>query len=146
MTIHEDDTKYIEKFSFNEQVNYKLAVIHIKDNSLLYLSRRFSPKPFTYNDNAVQDFQDNFFKNGTFPGLVLKSPNTLSEKIKERMIQSWSAHYKPDAGGRRLILDGGIEIDKVSNINFKMTFKQQSQKTKDCAKSSWCSTYYVGLR
>ena len=36
------------------------------------------------------------------------------------MIQSWSARYKPDAGGRRpLILDGGIEIDKVSNINFK---------------------------
>jgi phage portal protein BeeE len=36
------------------------------------------------------------------------------------MIQSWSARYRPDAGGRRpLILDGGIEIDKVSNINFK---------------------------
>ena len=36
------------------------------------------------------------------------------------MIQSWSARYKPDAGGRRpLILDGGIELDKVSNVNFK---------------------------
>ena len=36
------------------------------------------------------------------------------------MIQSWSARYRPDAGGRRpLILDGGIEIDKVSNVNFK---------------------------
>ena len=36
------------------------------------------------------------------------------------MIQSWSARYRPDAGGRRpLILDGGIEIDKVSNINFR---------------------------
>ena len=69
---------------------------------------------------SMRDFQDNFFKNGAVPGLVLKSPNTLSEKIKERMIQSWSARYKPDAGGRRpLILDGGIEIDKVSNINFK---------------------------
>jgi len=31
-----------------------------------------------------------------------------------------TARYRPDAGGRRpLILDGGIEIDKVSNINFK---------------------------
>ena len=68
----------------------------------------------------MRDFQDNFFKNGAVPGLVLKSPNTLSEKIKERMIQSWSARYRPDAGGRRpLILDGGIEIDKVSNVNFK---------------------------
>jgi HK97 family phage portal protein len=68
----------------------------------------------------MRDFQDNFFKNGAVPGLVLKSPNTLSEKIKERMIQSWSARYRPDAGGRRpLVLDGGIEIDKISNVNFK---------------------------
>jgi HK97 family phage portal protein len=36
------------------------------------------------------------------------------------MIQSWTARYRPDAGGRRpLILDGGIEIDSVSNVNFK---------------------------
>jgi HK97 family phage portal protein len=68
----------------------------------------------------MRKFQDNFFKNGAVPGLVLKSPNTLSEKIKERMIQSWSARYRPDAGGRRpLILDGGIEIDEISNVNFK---------------------------
>jgi HK97 family phage portal protein len=68
----------------------------------------------------MKRFQDNFFKNGAVPGLVLKSPNTLSEKIKERMIMSWGARYRPDAGGRRpLILDGGIEIDKVSNVNFK---------------------------
>ena len=74
----------------------------------------------------MRDFQDNFFKNGAVPGLVLKSPNTLSEKIKERMIQSWSARYKPDAGGRRpLILDGGIEIDEISNVNFKdLDFQQ----------------------
>ena len=68
----------------------------------------------------MRSFQDNFFKNGAVPGLVLKSPNTLSEKIKERMLLSWQARYKPDAGGRRpLILDGGIEIDKISNVNFK---------------------------
>ena len=68
----------------------------------------------------MRDFQDNFFKNGAVPGLVLKSPNTLSEKIKERMIQSWTARYRPDAGGRRpLILDGGIEVDSISNVNFR---------------------------
>ena len=69
---------------------------------------------------SMRKFQDNFFKNGAVPGLVLKSPNTLSEKIKERMIQSWGVRYKPEAGGRRpLILDGGIEIDQISNVNFK---------------------------
>ena len=36
------------------------------------------------------------------------------------MIQSWTARYRPDAGGRRpLILDGGIEVDSVSNVNFR---------------------------
>ena len=70
--------------------------------------------------SSMRQFQDNFFKNGAVPGLVLKSPNTLSEKIKERMIQSWGVRYKPEAGGRRpLILDGGIEIDSISNVNFK---------------------------
>jgi phage portal protein BeeE len=60
---------------------------------------------------AMRNFQDNFFNNGAVPGLVLKSPNTLSEKIKERMIQSWSSRYNPASGGRRpLILDGGIEV------------------------------------
>ena len=70
--------------------------------------------------SSMRQFQDNFFKNGAVPGLVLKTPNTLSEKIKERMIQSWSIRYKPDAGGRRpLILDGGIEIDQIANVNFR---------------------------
>ena len=125
MTIHASDSTYIEKFTFNETINYKPSeIIHIKDNSFYSIYRGVSRlKPALRTMilmRSMRDFQDNFFKNGAVPGLVLKSPNTLSEKIKERMIQSWSARYRPDAGGRRpLILDGGIEIDKVSNVNFK---------------------------
>ena len=64
------------------------------------------------------------------PGLVLKSPNTLSEKIKERMIQSWTLRYRPDSGGRRpLILDGGIEIDSIANTNFReLDFQEAIQE------------------
>ena len=125
MTIHASDTTYIEKFTFNEQISYKPSeIIHIKDNSFYSIYRGVSRlKPALRTMilmRSMRDFQDNFFKNGAVPGLVLKSPNTLSEKIKERMIQSWTARYRPDAGGRRpLILDGGIEIDSVSNVNFK---------------------------
>ena len=125
MTIHASDSTYIEKFTFNEIITYKPSeIIHVKDNSFYSIYRGVSRlKPALRTMilmRSMRDFQDNFFKNGAVPGLVLKSPNTLSEKIKERMIQSWSARYRPDAGGRRpLILDGGIEIDKVSNINFK---------------------------
>ena len=125
MTIHASDTKYIEKFTFNEVIEYKPSeIIHVKDNSFYSIYRgvsRLKPALRTMVlTRSMRDFQDNFFKNGAVPGPVLKSPNTLSEKIKERMVQSWSARYKPDAGGRRpLILDGGIELDKVSNVNFK---------------------------
>ena len=125
MVIHASETTYIEKFTFNEQVDYGTSeIIHVKDNSFYSIYRgisRLKPALRTMQLMAsMRQFQDNFFKNGAVPGLVLKTPNTLSEKIKERMIQSWSIRYKPDAGGRRpLILDGGIEIDQITNVNFR---------------------------
>ena len=125
MNIHASETTYIDKFTYNENVNYSPnEIIHIKENSFYSIYRgvsRLKPalRTMVLMKN-MRDFQDNFFKNGAVPGLVLKSPNTLSEKIKERMIQSWTARYRPDAGGRRpLILDGGIEVDSISNVNFR---------------------------
>ena len=36
------------------------------------------------------------------------------------MMVAWQHRYRPDSGGRRpLILDGGIEVDSISNISFK---------------------------
>ena len=125
MNIHASETTYIEKFTFNEKVDYGTSeIIHVKDNSFYSIYRGISRlKPALRTMQlmvSMRQFQDNFFKNGAVPGLVLKTPNTLSEKIKERMIQSWSIRYKPDAGGRRpLILDGGIEIDQIANVNFR---------------------------
>lgn len=125
MTIHASKTTYIDHYTFDGGQKFSTEeIIHVKDNSFYSIYRGVSRlKPALRTMilmRSMRDFQDNFFKNGAVPGLVLKSPNTLSEKIKERMIQSWSARYKPDAGGRRpLILDGGIEVDSISNVNFK---------------------------
>lgn len=124
VTIHADSKTFIEKYTYNDVDYGPDEIIHIKENSFYSIFRgtsRLKPAVRTMAlTTSMRKFQDNFFKNGAVPGLVLKSPNTLSEKIKERMIQSWSARYRPDAGGRRpLILDGGIEIDKISNVNFK---------------------------
>ena len=125
MAIHASKDSYVEKYTFSQDIDYSPSeIIHIKENSFFSIYRgvpRLSPALRTMQLIAsMRKFQDNFFKNGAVPGLVLKSPNTLSEKIKERMIQSWGARYKPEAGGRRpLILDGGIEIDSISNVNFK---------------------------
>ena len=125
MKIHSSESTYIDYFSYNSTLEYKPSeIIHIKDNSFYSIYRGVSRlKPALRTMVLMQNmrkFQDNFFKNGAVPGLVLKSPNTLSEKIKERMIQSWTVRYRPDSGGRRpLILDGGIELDQISNTNFR---------------------------
>ena len=124
VTIHSDEKTYIEKYEYNDNNFSPEEIIHIKENSFHSLYRgvsRLKPAVRTMKIiKAMRNFQDNFFNNGAVPGLVLKSPNTLSEKIKERMIQSWSARYNPATGGKRpLILDGGIEVDDLTNVNFK---------------------------
>ena len=124
VSIHGDAKTYIEKYTYNE-IDYKPnEIVHIKENSFHDIYRgvsRLKPAVRTMQIMSyMRNFQDNFFQNGAVPGLVLKSPNTLSEKIKERMMQSWQMRYRPDTGGRRpLILDGGIEIDKISDVSFK---------------------------
>lgn len=124
VTIHSSKETYIERFTMNDITFTPDEIIHIKENSFHSIYRgvpRLKPAMRTMVlMKNMRAFQDNFFKNGAVPGLVLKSPNTLSEKIKERMMVSWQARYRPDAGGRRpLILDGGIEVDPISNVNFK---------------------------
>lgn len=135
MTIHADEETYIKKFTFKERVTFSTdEIIHVKENSFYSIYRGVSRlKPALRTMILMQrmrDFQDNFFKNGAVPGLVLKSPNTLSEKIKERMIQSWSMRYNPTGGGRRpLILDGGIEVDNLTNVNFReLDFESSIEK------------------
>ena len=123
--IHSDTSTYIEKFEYDGHINYTpKEIIHIKENSFNSIYRgvpRLTPAYRTmYLLDSMRKFQDNFFKNGAVPGLVLKSPNTLSEKIKERMLQAWQTRYNPKSGGKRpLILDGGLEVDNLTKINFK---------------------------
>ena len=125
VTIYSDTKTYIEKFEYDGHIEYSpREIIHIKENSFQSLYRgvpRLKPAYRTmYLLDNMRKFQDNFFKNGAVPGLVLKSPNTLSERIKERMLQAWAVRYNPTSGGRRpLILDGGIEVDALTKINFK---------------------------
>ena len=125
MTIYSDDNTYVEKYTYDHSIDYKPSeIIHIKENSFNSIYRgvpRLKPALRTMQLlTSMRKFQDNFFKNGAIPGLVLKSPNTLSEKIKERMLQAWVARYNPQSGGRRpLFLDGGLEVENLTEISFK---------------------------
>ena len=125
VTIESDEQTYISKYTYDGIIDYLPSeIIHIKENSFNSIYRgvpRLKPAYRTMLLLAsMRNFQDNFFKIGAVPGLVLKSPNTLSEKIKERMLAAWRARYNPSTGGRRpLILDGGLEIDNLTEVNFK---------------------------
>jgi len=123
--IDTDEKTYINGYIYQGKLQYNpQEVIHIKENSFNSMYRgvpRLKPAWRTMKVlGSMRNFQDNFFKNGAVPGLVIKSPNTLSEKIKERMLAAWRARYNPEAGGRRpLILDGGLELDTLSNTSFR---------------------------
>ena len=125
VTIHSDKTEYVSHYDFDGLLKYSPnEIIHIKENSFFSIYRgtsRLKPASRTMTLlGSMRSFQDNFFKNGAIPGLVIKSPNTLSERIKEKLLASWMIRYSPTAGGRRpLILDGGLEIDTLGNTNFK---------------------------
>lgn len=125
VTIHTDEKTYISHYEYEGQISYyPHEIIHVKENSFYSIYRGISRLKSAERTmrllSSMRAFQDNFFKNGAVPGLVIKSPNTLSEKIKERLLVSWQMRYSPTGGGRRpLLLDGGLEIDQISQINFK---------------------------
>jgi HK97 family phage portal protein len=123
-----DSKTYIKAFRYNfgsKVIDYRPnEIIHIKDNSLRSIYRGDSRlKSAQHSINTMYSmltFQQNFFDNGAVPGLVLKTKDIFSQKVKDRILRSWTQRYSPTSGGRRpLILDGGLEIDKVSTTNFK---------------------------
>jgi HK97 family phage portal protein len=125
MVIYSDDKTYVEKYEFQGTIDFKPdEIIHIKDNSSRSLYRgasRLKPAIRTMKlMKSMRDFQDNFFTNGAVPGLVIRSPDVLSHRIKERMKEDWKTSYRPQSGGRSpLILDGGMEVDPLTNVSFK---------------------------
>ena len=137
VTIYSDDRNFVEKYSYDHSIDYSPnEIIHIKENSFNSIYRgvpRLKPAYRTMQLlGSMRRFQDNFFKNGAVPGLVLKSPNTLSEKIKERMLQAWVARYNPQSGGRRpLFLDGGLEVENLTEVNFQNLDFQEGIKTNE---------------
>jgi HK97 family phage portal protein len=132
--IETDENTYVKHYTYNGKLDYSPSeIIHIKENSFNSIYRgvpRLKPAWKRMQLlGSMRKFQENFFKNGAVPGLVLKTPNTLSDKIKERMLLSWRSKYNPDTGGHRpLILDGGMEIDSLNEVNFKELDFQASIK------------------
>lgn len=123
-----DKDKHINRYEFEGSggtlVFQPEEIIHVKDNNYQTLYRGISRlRPALRTMQALfnmRDFQDNFFKNGAVPGLALTTDERLNDRHKEKLLTEWRSRYNPKTGGRRpLILDGGLKIDKISNVDFR---------------------------
>ena len=78
VTIYSDENTFVEKYTYDNSIDYRPEeIIHIKKNSFIQFIEivpRLKPAERTMQLlTSMRDFQDNFFKNGAVPGLVLKS-------------------------------------------------------------------------
>jgi HK97 family phage portal protein len=126
MSVISDNKTYVSGYKFDGLDTPYLPneIIHIKDNSYKSMYRgssRLEPALRTMRlILEMRKFQDNFFKNGAVPGLVLMTENTLNPRLKDRLTNEWAAKFRPGQGGKRpIILDGGMKIDQYSNVSFK---------------------------
>jgi len=139
ISITPDPKTYIKYYEFEGDVKFfPNEIIHIKENSFSSIYRgvsRLRPATSTMKIlESMKKFQNNFFDNGAVPGLVLKTDDTLSPKIKERYLASWKARFNPKNGGKTpMILDGGLSIDSYSLHNFKELDFQNA--VTDCEKT-----------
>ena len=136
MTPVADDRTYISHYDFDGgAIKYQPnEIIHVKDNNYQTVYRGASRlKPALRTMNSILNmrrFQDNFFENGAVPGLVLETDEKLNERHKAKMLSEWMAKYKPTGGGRRpVILDGGLKINRIAEVNFKELDFEASIKT-----------------
>jgi HK97 family phage portal protein len=100
-------------------------IIHIKednDESIFRGKSRIKSLESIINIyNALLKFQKQFFRNNAVPGIVLTTDAVLNTKIKDRLLESWRSNYSTIFEGARnpAILDGGLKIDKFSDVNFQ---------------------------
>lgn len=136
MEILTDKINFIKGYRFGSVTYNANEIIHIRDNSSTSIyrgtSRLISANSSLRILQNMSTFQENFFKNGTVPGLVLKTPNVLSKKIKDRVRADWSRLYNPTSGGRRpIILDGEFDIQNLGTTNFQELDFQDSIDTQE---------------
>ena len=89
VTIVADKKTYIKEYKYADKVFKPSEVIHIKDNSgdSIYdgTSRLDSAKQSLITLKSMLNYQKNFFDNSAVPGLILITPNPLSDRVKNRL-------------------------------------------------------------
>lgn len=119
-----DKTTFIKEYRYADKVFKPNEIIHIRENAgnSIYTgaSRLDAAKESMELLLTMHDYQQNFFDNSAIPGLVLTTPNPLSQRVKDRIIGQWISRYNPKKGGRKpMIIDGDFKMESLSKYNFK---------------------------
>jgi HK97 family phage portal protein len=119
-----DKKTFIKQYEYADQVFKPNEVIHIRENSGDSIfegrSRLDAAKDSINVLKSMTGFQKNFFDNSAVPGIILLTPNPLSDRVKNRLLAQWSAKYNPAKGGKRpMILDSDFRVESMSKYNFK---------------------------
>lgn len=137
MEIIADEKTFIKEYKYNKQSFSPDTIIHIRENSASSIyrgtSRLNSAKSSIKTLYELSKFQSNFFENSCIIGVVLKSKNILSKKIKDRILAEWRVRFRPRSGGKSpLILDGDFDIETldktIKDIDFSDTVKSNEHK------------------
>jgi HK97 family phage portal protein len=125
-----DKKTFVRGYKYDDVPFKPEEIIHIKENSANSIfrgdSRMTAALPAINTLGSMMDFQENFFKNNAIPGLVLRTPNTLSRRIKDRIIAEWVQRYNPKTGGKKpAILDGDFSVENLGHTDFReLDFKE----------------------
>ena len=119
-----DTRTYIKEYKYADKTFKPTEIIHIRENSSDNIftgsSRLDSAKESVNVLMSMKGFQKTFFNNSAVPGLVLTTPNPLSQRVKDRLLAQWRAKYNPARGGKSpMILDGDFSVEPMSKYNFK---------------------------
>ena len=91
MEIVSDKITFIKEYRYLNVTYSPNQIIHIRDNSARSIYRGDSRlRSALTSINVLQSmtsYQTNFFDNNAIPGLVLSSPDMLSQKIKDRKVE-----------------------------------------------------------
>ena len=130
-------TTYITKYTYSNKDFKPEEIIHIKenasDNIFVGSSRLDSARKSLITLLTMTDYQYNFFDNAAIPGLVLSTPNPLSDRVKNRLLSQWVARYNPRKGGRKpMILDGEFKVEPLSKNSFtELDFNESIKRYED---------------
>jgi HK97 family phage portal protein len=129
-----DKKTFIKEYRYADKKFSPNEIIHIRENSgdniFVGQSRLDSAKESVNVLMSMKGFQKTFFNNSAVPGLILTTPNPLSERVKNRLLYQWRAKYTPAKGGKNpMILDGDFKVESMSKYNFKELDFNESIKT-----------------